>query len=75
MCVSVGMWVGVDVCVSRGVCVCVCVCEGEEGQSTLNETSARQICLSHAGIREPNLSYHMLHTYICIYTCTYSYVH
>ena len=29
----------------------------EEGQSTLTETSARQTCLSHAGIREPNLSH------------------
>ena len=28
----------------------------EEGQSTLTKTSARQTCLSHAGIREPNLS-------------------
>ena len=26
----------------------------EEGQSTLTEMSARQTCLSHAGIREPN---------------------
>ena len=29
----------------------------EEGQSTLTETSARLTCLSHAGIREPNLSH------------------
>ena len=29
----------------------------EEGQSILTETSARQTCLSHAGIREPNLSH------------------
>ena len=31
--------------------------QGEEGQSTLTETSARQTCLSHAGTREPNLSH------------------
>ena len=30
--------------------------QGEEGQSTLTETSARQTCISHAGTREPNLS-------------------
>ena len=37
----------------------------EEGQSTLTETSARQTCLSHAGIREPNLS-----QYLMLYTVT-----
>ena len=29
----------------------------EEGPSTQTEMSARQICLSHAGTREPNLSH------------------
>ena len=38
----------------------------EEGQSTLTETSARLICLSHPGNREPNLSHGYMQS-ICAY--------
>ena len=38
------------------------VCLANVSVSTLTETSARQTCLSHAGIREPNFS----HVQICL---------
>ena len=49
-------WLTYIPCRNGNAYACMYLCP-EEGQSTLTEMSAKQTCLSHAGIREPNHSH------------------